>query len=118
MMDIVRDVLDTSVVDRNGRDMGRVDGIVVEQDEGPPRITTLLIGPAALGSRLHPALGQFMTRLEKVLGIDRDRPSRINVEDVEEVDRKIRVRLAVGETTVAALEQLIRRWIVRLPGSQ
>ena len=117
-MDIVRDVLDTSVVDRNGRDMGRVDGIVVEQNDGPPRITTLLIGPSALGSRLHPALGRLVTRIETLLGIDRDRPSRIAVEDVEEVGPKIRVRLAIGETTVAALEQLIRRWIVKMPGSQ
>jgi len=77
-----------------------------------------LIGPSALGSRLHPALGRLVTRFETLIGIDRDRPSRISVEDVEEVDRKIRVRLAVGETTVAALEQLIRRLIVKLPGSQ
>ena len=118
MMDIVRDVLDTSVVDRNGREMGRVDGIVIEQDDGPPRITTLLIGPAALGSRLHPALGRFMARVEKLLGIDRHRPSKISVRDVEEVDRKIRVRLTVGETTVGAWEQLLRRWIAKLPGSQ
>jgi sporulation protein YlmC with PRC-barrel domain len=118
MMDIVRDILDTSVIDRNGREMGRVDGIVVEQSDGPPRITTLLIGPSALGSRLHPALGRLVTRFESLLGIARERPFRITVQDVEEVDRKIRVRLAVGETTVALLEQLIRRWIVKLPGSQ
>jgi sporulation protein YlmC with PRC-barrel domain len=118
MMDIVRDVLDKSVVDRNGREMGRVDGIVIEHDDGPPRITTLLIGPAALGSRLHPALGRLMTRLETLLGIERDRPTRISVQDVEEVNRKIQVRLTVGETTVAAFEQLIRRWIVKVPGSQ
>ena len=98
--------------------MGRVDGIVIEQDDGPPRITTLLIGPAALGSRVHPALGRFMTRLETLLGIERDRPCRISVEDVEEVDRRIRVRLSLGETTVAAFEQLIRRWVIKLPGSR
>jgi len=117
-MDIVRDVLDMNVVDRNGREMGRVDGIVIEQDDGPPRMTTLLIGPAALGSRVHPALGRFMTRLETLLGIERDRPSRISVREVDEVEGKIRVRLTLGDTTVAAFEQLLRRWIVKLPGSR
>jgi sporulation protein YlmC with PRC-barrel domain len=28
-MDLVRDLLDKKVVDRNGREMGRVDGIVI-----------------------------------------------------------------------------------------
>jgi sporulation protein YlmC with PRC-barrel domain len=118
MMNIVRDVLDANVVDRNGREMGRVDGIVIEHDDGPPRITTLLIGPAALGSRLHPTLGRLMTRLEALLGVERNGPSRISVRDVEEADRKIRVHLSLGETTVAAFEQRLRRWIVKLPGSQ
>jgi sporulation protein YlmC with PRC-barrel domain len=118
MMDVVRDVLDKSVVDRNGREMGRVDAILVEHGDGPPRITTLLIGPAALGSRLHPAVGRLMSWLESRLGIDRDRPSRISVGDVDDIDRKIRLRLTIGETATAAFEQLLRRWVVKLPGSQ
>jgi sporulation protein YlmC with PRC-barrel domain len=118
MMDVVRDVLDKSVVDRHGREMGRVDAILVEYGDGPPRITTLLIGPAALGSRLHPAVGRLMSRLESRLGIDRDRPSRISVGDVDDIDRKIRLRLTIGETATSAFEQLLRRWVVKLPGSQ
>lgn len=117
-MDVVRDVLDKIVVDRNGREMGRVDGILVEQGEGQPRITTLLIGPSALGSRLHPALGRLVTTLERYLGVDRDRPCSIKVGDIEQMDQKIQLRLTVGETTVAAVEHLLRKWIVKLPGSQ
>lgn len=117
-MDVVRDVLDKSVVDRIGREMGRVDAILVEYGDGPPRITTLLIGPAALGSRLHPAVEWLMRRWESHLGIGRDRPSRISVGDVDDIDRKVRLRLTVGETTTAAFEQLLRGWIVKLPGSQ
>src|ERR1700750_969653 len=98
MMDIVRDVLDKSVVDRNGREMGRVDAIVMEKDDGPPRITTLLIGPAALGSRLHPRLGQVISALERRLGLDRHRPVRVSVADIEHIDEKVRLRLTVGET--------------------
>jgi hypothetical protein len=118
MMDVVRDVLDASVVDRNGREMGRIDAILLEYGDGPPRITTLLIGPAALGSRLHPAVGRLVSALERRLGIDHDRPARISVGDVDDIDRKIRLRLTIGETAVDAFEQLLRRWIAKLPGSQ
>jgi sporulation protein YlmC with PRC-barrel domain len=117
-MDIVRDVLDKAVVDRNGREMGRVDAILIEQDQGPPRISALLIGPSALGARLHPAVGRVVHRIERRLGIDRDRPSRIGVGEVDRIDRKIHLRLAIGDTAVGALEQLVRRWIVKLPGSE
>jgi sporulation protein YlmC with PRC-barrel domain len=117
-MDVVRDVLDKIVVDRNGREMGRVDGILVEQGEGQPRITTLLIGPSVLGSRLHPALGRWVTTIERYLGVNRDQPCRIGVDVVERVDSKVELRLTIGETTAAAVEQLLRKWIIKLPGSQ
>jgi sporulation protein YlmC with PRC-barrel domain len=118
MMDVVRDLLDKSVVDRNGREMGRVDAILMEQDDGPPRITTLLIGPAALGSRLHPIIGRLVNVLERRLGIDRDRPCLIDVGDVDHIDRNIRLRITIGETAVVAIEQWLRRWIIKLPGSK
>lgn len=117
-MDAVRDLLDKGVVDRNGQAMGRVDGILLEPGDGPPRITTLLIGPTALGSRLHPPIGRFVARLEIWFGIDRERPSRIDVADVERVNRTIRLRIRGSETSVGAIEHAIRRWIVKLPGSQ
>lgn len=117
-MDVVRDVLDKSVVDRNGREMGRVDAILMEHGDGPPRITGLLIGPTALASRLHPSLGRLMHALERSVRVDRDRPTTIGVEDVDDVGRKIRLRITIGETAAAAFEQLTRRWIVKLPGSR
>lgn len=117
-MDVVRDLLDKNVVDRNGQAMGRVDAILFEQDDGPPRITALLIGPVALASRLHPALGRLVSALERRLGIDRDRPCRIDVSDIDRIDRTIRLGITLGETRAAAVEELLRRWVLRLPGSR
>jgi hypothetical protein len=118
MMEVVRDVLDKPVADRNGREMGRVDGIVLEQGDGPPRIAEILIGPSILASRLHPAVGRLVERLETYVGVGRDRPTRIDVSDVERIDRTVHLRLTIGQTNVAAIEQLLRAWIVKLPGSQ
>lgn len=48
-MDLVRDMLDKKVVDRNGRDMGRVDSIILRIDGGEaPSVLALELGPAVL----------------------------------------------------------------------
>ena len=118
-MDVVRDVLDKSVVDRNGREMGRVDGILLDrQPDQPLRLAAILIGPAALGDRLHPALGRFVRRMEKRFGLDQNRPVQIDFADVDDIETKIRVRLTISDTAVAAVEQRLRSWLIRLPGSR
>jgi len=118
-VDVVRDVLDKSVIDRNGREMGRVDGILIEQQPHQPvHLTALLIGPAALGDRLHPALGRIVRRIEKRFGVDEDRPARIAFADIDQIETRIRLRLTISDTAVAAVEQRLRSWFVRLPGSR
>lgn len=118
-MDVVRDVLDKSVVDRNGREMGRVDGILVDRQPNQPlRLLAILIGPATLAERIHPALGRFVLRAEKRFGLDQDRPTQIDVADVDDIGSKIRVRLTISETAVDAVEKRVRTWIGRLPGAR
>ena len=118
-MDVIRDLLDKDVVDRNGREMGRVDGVLLEQEAGqPPRLSAILIGPAALGYRLHPGVGRLVANLERRLGVDQGRPVRIDLADVDDIDRKIHVQLTIGETAAGAIERWLRRWVLKLPGSQ
>ena len=118
-MDLIRDVLDQLVVDRNGRIMGRVDGIVAaQQPRQMPRCAAILIGPAVLGDRLHPILGRCVRRVERWFGLDEGRPVRIPVSAIERIDTRVHVSLAIGETAVAAVEGRLRRWIGRLPGGR
>lgn len=118
-MDVVREVLDQVVVDRNGREMGRADGIVLALHDGqPPRLEAILIGPIALGCRLHPTIGRLVRALERRLGLGAGRPVRVEFGDIETVDDKIRSRLAIGETHADAVERRLRAWVVRLPGSR
>jgi sporulation protein YlmC with PRC-barrel domain len=116
---VVRDVLDKSVVDRNGREMGRVDGIVLALGDGqPPRLEAILIGPIALGYRLHPTVGRLVTALERRLGLDAGRPVRVEFGDIETVQHKVRIALAIGETAAEAVERRLRAWVVKVPGSR
>jgi len=118
-VDLVRDVLDKTVVDRNGRGMGRVDGILLDFAAGrPPTVSAVLIGPAALADRLHPVLGSIVRRLEKRAGLDDGRPARIAFAAVEDISRHVRVGVTVGETEVDAVEQRLRAGVARIPGSR
>ncbi len=118
-MDIVRQVLDQQVVDRNGREMGRVDGILLELEPNePPRVAALLIGPSALGHRVHPLLGRLIAGVERSVGIDRDRPAEIDVTHIAQINDKVHLRTTVGSTEVDAIERRVRRWVLRLPASR
>src|SRR4051812_28508278 len=68
-MELVRDVLDKQIVDRNGRRAGRVDGIALElRSDLPPRVVAVLVGPIVLGERLHVAIGRWMEALHHGFG--------------------------------------------------
>jgi hypothetical protein len=115
-VDVARDLLDTLVVDRNDREMGRVDGIVVEIAAGrPPVIGSILIGASTLGERLHPVLGRWAAIVERWLGVERERPVTIEARDIRELGRVAKIRQSVGETSAAAVERRLRAWLVRLP---
>ena len=118
-MDVVRDLLDKLVLDRNGREMGRVDGIVLDwRPNGAPRLAAILIGPSVLGFRLHRIIGRSVAAIELALGIDRGRPVRIDFGDVTEIGDDIKVDLAVTDTSTGTLEQRLRAWLIKIPGAR
>jgi sporulation protein YlmC with PRC-barrel domain len=117
-MDVVRDLLDKLVVDRHGREIGRVDSIVLEvREKAPPRVAAIEIGPAVLAHRIRPLIGRWMRGLEHALGIADGRPVRIPFGDVLDTRDRIKVDRAAGETAALVLEQRLRGWIASIPGS-
>ena len=117
-LNLIHDVLDKKVVDRHGREMGRADTIVlVLRPNAPPRVTAIELGPAVLAYRVRPILGRVMSAVERALGIDEGRPLRIPFSDVLRISANVKVDRAFGETVAAALEQRLRSWVGRLPGS-
>jgi sporulation protein YlmC with PRC-barrel domain len=116
-MDVVRDVLDKRVIDRNGREVGRVDGVVLERRDGfPPRLAAIEIGPSVLGYRLHPIAGRWIEALEHACGVDAGRPTRIPVAKIT-VDADVKIALAIGETGAPNIERLLAEWIAKIPGA-
>jgi hypothetical protein len=117
-MDLVHDLLDKPVLDRNGREMGRVDSVVLTVSDGePPRVSAFEIGPAVLARRLSPRLGRWLEALEHAFAIDAGRPLRIPAGAVLGIHDHVSVDRAFGETAAATVEQRLRRWVGSLPGS-
>jgi sporulation protein YlmC with PRC-barrel domain len=115
-MDLVHDLLDKRVVDRNGLDMGRVDTIVLEiRDGASPRVAAIEIGPAVLARRIHPVLGRWVAALEHGFGVDEGRPVRIPFSAILDIQDDVRVDLVFGETGAATVERRLRRWVGSLP---
>jgi hypothetical protein len=117
-MDLVRDVLDRTLVDRHGCEMGRVDSIILEvRDDGPPVVVAFEVGPAVLARRLHPVFGRWMAALEIALDVGAGRPLRIPFAAVITIHDHIKVDLAFGETAAATVEQRLRAVVGAIPGS-
>ena len=116
-MFVIRDVLDELVVDRNGREMGRVDGLELEvRQNQPPRLSSIVMGPVALGDRLHPSIGRWVSAFENALGLSKGRPVRIEFSTLRRRERHIETNLTVSETAANAVEQRIRTWVRWIPG--
>jgi sporulation protein YlmC with PRC-barrel domain len=118
-VDVVRDLLDQQVIDGNGREIGRVDGIVVQVRDGePPLLRSFLIGSTVLGDRLHPTVSRWCAALERALGIADRRPIEIRLSEIVEVDHEVKVRATSHEVAADAVEQRLRPWLAKIPGGR
>lgn len=117
-MDVIRDVLDNQIVDRNQRKMGKVDGIIVElQDGQPPRLAYIETGATTLARRLHPRLERWVAVVQSKWGAKRTEPLRIPWAKVRDVGIDVEVDLDAEQTPALAYEKWLRdRVTKRIPG--
>jgi sporulation protein YlmC with PRC-barrel domain len=118
-MDAYLELLDRQILDNDGRMVGKVDDLEVEErDDGRIYVTALLSGPGALGPRFGGALGTIVTSTWSRLS-GRTEPARVEWSQVASVGTA--VRLAVGRTAVGldGLETWMRdRLVGAIPGSK
>ena len=115
---LARDLEDTRVVDRNGREMGRVDRVVLNQArDGMARVVAIEIGPTALATRLHPLVGRIARAIEQIFQLEDGRPLRVPVEQIESVADIVKLTLAAGETEALAVEQRLRPLVRHFTGA-
>lgn len=102
-MDLVRDLLDKQVMDRNGREMGRVDSIAIDVRKGaPPRVVAIELGIGVLGYRIAPIIGRWMAAVEYACGATP--PGWIPFGDILTATHQFTVDRAAGDTTPRPVE--------------
>jgi sporulation protein YlmC with PRC-barrel domain len=109
-MDLIRDVLDNQIVDRNQRRLGKVDGILVELRDGkPPLLRYIETGWMTKARRIHPRVARWARRWAS-------RPFRIPWESIRDIGVDLEIAQEAAETPLLRAENRLRRIIERIPG--
>ncbi|MCA0015725.1 hypothetical protein LB561_30350 [Mesorhizobium sp. B292B1B] len=119
-MDLLRDILDKQIVDREQVKIGKIDGLVAELRRGnPPRIVAVELGSVTLARRLGERPGRWMTRLAAAWGGKRrGKPHRIAWTKVQDIGVDIQFDIDVRETSIFAWQDWLRDHIIgRIPGA-
>ena len=118
-MELIHDVLDAQLRDRDGRKIGRIDSIVIAVDDaGPPRVVAVECGPVPLAMRVHPRLASWLARW-----LQRRRPVlavswRIDWSALRRADNDYVVDAADARVPAQAGERWTRERVIdRIPGS-
>jgi sporulation protein YlmC with PRC-barrel domain len=115
--DLIRDVLDKLMLDRNELPVGRVDGIVllVRSERGQPQVLQLESGAMTLARRLNM---RWARQLSRKLGCHCSRAVRIDWSKVKDVRRQIVIDLDGAHSRLLTSERWFRDRIIRhLPGN-
>lgn len=119
-MKLIRDVLDKQALDRTGKNLGKVDGILAEIRPGrPPRVVAVEIGGVALARRLGPRPGRWASTFAAWLGGERRREAyRIPLSRVRDIGIDIAIDLESSATPVFDWQDWLRDKIIRhIPGA-
>ena len=110
-MDLIREVLDNQIVDRNQRRLGKIDGIVVEFRNGkPPLLVAVETGWVTKARRIHPRLAHW-------LWLRGSRPYQIPWTKIRDIGADAEFALDASETPLLRTENRLRKLLTRIPGS-
>ena len=119
-LELVRDVLDKLLLDREGNPLGRVDGIVIvfSSDAPQPRVAQIESGVATLARRLDGRLARGLQRIGRKFGIRWHRPVRVPWSRVEINTKELRLDILADNSRLLEGERWLRNHIVRrIPGN-
>jgi hypothetical protein len=117
--DLIRDLLDKQIVDKDETKMGRVDGIVLAVDgDAQPRVDHLELGFAVLARRVHPRLEQWLSALRQRWSVRRSARQTIPWSKVTDLNpHHLQVDLKAWDTAAFDWERAARKVVSKMPGS-
>jgi hypothetical protein len=107
-MDLIRDCLDKQLEDKNKRRMGRVDGIILDVEDGrQPHVAYIEVGVKTLMSRLSPRLASLSSE-----------PYRIAWGKIKVGLNKVVADVEAEKTPALEWELWLRKKVIgRIPGA-
>ena len=118
MIHLVRDLLDTQVLDRRKRPVGKVDGIALElRPNEPPRLAYLEVDAACAWRRLGERFGRWAAAAAKRWRGEAE-PYRFRWAQVRDLDIDIEIDADVEETSAFAAERWLRKKVSVIPGGR
>lgn len=118
--DALHRLLDRQILDNQGRMVGKVDDVELEErEDGRLAVTALLIGPGALGPRLGGAPGALATRAwSRLSGASPGQANRIDYSALASIDTVLQLGVSRTAVAVDGFEVWVRtRLIAALPGA-
>jgi len=120
-MDLIRDILDAPLVDQNGRNIGRVDGIVLQlRTAAPPRFVAMETGAITLARRIHPRLARWCRAVALKISPVPIKPVRILPRALSDIGTDIEVDVDPRlEMKLLRAERWLKRHVIsRLPAGK
>jgi sporulation protein YlmC with PRC-barrel domain len=119
-LDAHHQLLDRQILDNDGRMVGKVDDVELEErEDGRLVVTALLTGPGSLGPRLGGAWGSLTVRIwSRLSGRAPGESSRIGYDAVSSIDTAVVLGVSRSSVAVDGFERWVRtRVIAALPGA-
>jgi sporulation protein YlmC with PRC-barrel domain len=118
-MDVVREILDKQLLDKDDENMGRVDGLILELREGhPPRIAFIEQGGVTLARRLPGVLERLVSVLARKWSPRGGKPNRIPWKRVQKIGTALKLDEEADRSPAFASERWVRDHIIlRIPGA-
>jgi hypothetical protein len=118
-VNLVRDVLDQQLIDREGRHAGKVDGIGIEiRDGGPPRVAYLDMGTDVLARRISPRVERWLQGWRKRLGRKPLEPFRVPWSKVTKVELSVEADFDAAREGADHVERWLAEHVIgRIPGA-
>ena len=116
---VVHDLLDKVVLDEGRRNIGRVDGVVLELRRGaPPVISAFEIGGGVWARRLHARIARWAVALGQRSPAVGNGVTRFSMHDVRTTGITVSVKCDGRPTSALAWENWLREHVIsRIPGA-
>ena len=116
---VVHDLLDKPVLDEARRNIGRVDGVVLELRRGaPPVISAFEIGGSVLARRFGPRVAGWVLAIGTRFPSVANGVTRVALRDVRTTGITVSVKCDGRTLPTMAWEQWLRRHLIsRIPGA-